>query len=58
MKRTSDLRSKMLQEALFTFCKRAACPRAIVYTVKGALFAARLLKLTVTGFNFRASHSQ
>lgn len=58
MKRTSDLRGKMLQEGLFTFCKSAPCPRAIVYTVKAALFAASLLKSAVTVYNFRAPHSQ
>lgn len=58
MKRTSDLRSKVLYKARFTFCRNAACPRAILHIVKGTHFAARLLKLAASALNFRALHSQ
>lgn len=51
MKRTSDLRSKVLYEARFTFCRNAACPRAILHIVKGAHFAASPLKLAVSVLN-------
>lgn len=58
MKRTSDLRSKVLYKAHFTFCRNAACPRAILYIVKVTHFASSPLKLEVSVLNFRALHSQ
>lgn len=58
MKGTSDLRGKKLLEALVTVLNSAASPRAILYRVKGTLFAASLLKLAVEVLHLRALYLQ